>query len=573
MRAPFRAAGLASLLVLLAGPARLPAARAGDPRDELLRLVPDDVALCLTVTDLRGRAAKLASAPWVRRLLESPLGRAVTGSPEWRQLDKADEALRRKLGAGLARLRDDVFGDAVVLAFRLDRPGQQNQALLLLRARDPALLARLAERVNKDQMASGELKELLPHDYRGVRYWCRKKADGEAFYFMSGPLLALAGREELLREVIDRRLAPAGGRQASGAAAGLRGTEGALAALWLNPRAFDAELKDKAAHSSGAEARLLETFRTYWRALDGVTVALAVTPEPRLRLALAGRPEALPPAARRLLRAAGRPSELWERFPAGAVLVAAGSSDAAAFDEIVGDFLTPEAREARRRALQSTLGAVLGLDVFTDVLPRLGPDSGYCLADTPGGTGFPHVLVALRVRGGPRRAPVDRAVGRALEFFATLGVVHYNSTHKEAVKLRALKQGDVEVRYLAGAADWPAGLEPAFALKAGYLVLASSPAAVRRFRDGPASPPPAPGGEVPLLRLSLRDLARLLEARREGLVTFLAERNGVPAEAARRGLDGLLGVLALADRLDLTQRTEPGRVTWTLRLRVNRKEP
>jgi hypothetical protein len=573
MRAPPRAACLPFLLALLLWPALGPSAWASAARDELLRLVPDDVGLCLAVTDLRGHADKLLNSPWVKRLFQSPLGQELTASPEVRKLDKLEGVLRQKLDVDLARLRDDIFGDAVVFAYRFGPPGkrEQEQGLMLLRARDAKLLARLVDRINKEARQSGEVKELEPRDYRGVRYYYRKKGAEQQYYFVSGPLLALAGREELLKEVMDRRLAPAEGRKPSGPARGLRGTADALAALWLNPRALDAELREKATRSGGIEARVLQTFRGYWEALDGITVALVVGPEPELRLALQGRPEALPPACRRLLEVAAGPSELWERFPRGAAVTLAGRLDFAALDRVLADFLTPEADEARRQGLQRGLGAALGMDVFADVLPRLGPDWGLCVVDAPGRAAFPHVLFALRVRPGPEKAPVDRAVVKALQFFAELAVYGYNSTHKDVLRLKAHRQGPVQVKYLTGAGALPPGVEPAFALKEGYLVLASSPAAVERFGAAAAAPPPA--AEVPLLRLSLRELARLLQPRKKALAAFLAGKNHVPAKAVERGLDGLLQVLALADRLDLTQRSEPGQVTWTLRLRFDSQAP
>jgi hypothetical protein len=561
------------LLALWLGPALSPTAWASAARDELLRLVPDDVGLCLVISDLRGQTEKFVSAPWVKRLTGSPLGRALDASPEMRKLDKLEEVFRRKLGLGLDQLRDDILGDAVVLAYRFGPPGkpEQEQGLLLLRARDEGLLARLVERVTRDLKESGELKELEPRDYRGVRYYCGKKADRVDYYFVSGTLLALAGREDLLRAVMDRRLAPADGRPASAAARGLRGTEEALAALWLNPRAFDAELRDKEARADGLEARVLRTFRGYWRALDDITVALAVAPEPGLRVTLRGRPEALPPACRRLLAAAARPSELWARFPEDAVLTAVGRTDFAAFNGVVGDFLTPAVRQARRTDLQRTLGAALGMDLFQDVLPCLGPDWGLCVAEAPGRAGFPHVLIALRVRHGPTSTPVDQALVKALEFVAGLVAFEHNRSHDSRVRLQGLKQGTVAVKYLGGAGAFPGGAEPAFALKGGYLVLASSPAAVERFGAGRAAAPAA--ADVPLLRLSLRELARLLQERREPVTAYLADKNHLAPEAARGLLDGVLAVLAVADRLEVTQRAGPGRVTWSLRLSLDRKTP
>src|SRR5262249_28520349 len=157
------------------------------PRDQLLRLVPDDVALCLLVQDLRSHAEKLQAAPWVKRLLDSPFGKSLAAAPEMQKLTGLDAELRRTLQINLGQLRDDIFGDAVVFAFRQGPAGSagRDQALFLLWARSDECLAALVDRVNQEQQRSGEVKGQEARDYRGVRYYRRQEAKGDHFYFVS----------------------------------------------------------------------------------------------------------------------------------------------------------------------------------------------------------------------------------------------------------------------------------------------------------------------------------------------------------------------------------------------------
>src|SRR5207245_6085374 len=124
----------------------------------------------------------------------------------------------------------------------------------------------------------------------------------------------------------------------------------------------------------------------------------------------------------------------------------------------------------------------------------------------------------------------------------------------------------IEVKYLVNDESFPPGLRPAFALKDGYLVLATSPEAIRRFRGTPSETSARPIGEVPLLRLSLSGWCQFLRERGEPRLDYAAAKNQVSKEEASRRLDHLLVVLQLFDRVELKQHSEPGLVTLTLRV-------
>src|SRR5438046_2879287 len=127
---PFLLGLFFSLLAL--GPA------AGEsPRDELLRLVPEDSGFCVIVQDLRGHGEALAHSPLLEHVQKSPLGLVLNGAGELRQLFDLQKKVEDALKLDFVKLRDEVFGDAVVFAYRPGPPDNPKleQDLLLIRAR------------------------------------------------------------------------------------------------------------------------------------------------------------------------------------------------------------------------------------------------------------------------------------------------------------------------------------------------------------------------------------------------------------------------------------------------------
>src|SRR5437016_1646854 len=81
--------------------------RAATPRDELLKFVPEDVAFCVVLQDLRGHAAAVEASPLVEQFRASPFGKALADSHEARQLRKFQGHLQNLLGLDWPSLRDD----------------------------------------------------------------------------------------------------------------------------------------------------------------------------------------------------------------------------------------------------------------------------------------------------------------------------------------------------------------------------------------------------------------------------------------------------------------------------------
>jgi hypothetical protein len=547
---------------------------AAAPRDELLRFVPEDVGFCLVVQDLRGHAAAFLNSPFVEQLRESALGESIRKAKEFGDLVEIDKQLKNRLGMTGAQLRDDIFGDAIVIAYRPGPPGkpEEEQELILLRARTAKALADLIDAIHKESPAPDE------RAYAGTKYFRRVEGRKESFYLVRGPILVYSGQEDVLRRAIDCEAKAAPDAEPPVAKQlRLLGVDRALMAVWINPRAFDAELESKlkqVGQESPAHLAALTTFSTYWKALDSVGVALALEKEFSLSVAVRARTDQLPASARRFLAEASKPSELWARFPDNALVAAAGRFDLGAFFEVVGEFLTKETRQKLRGQLTG-LGAALDLDFVKDVLPSIGPDWGFCLT-APAATDkswVPSGVVAVRVSPGNKTAPLDRTLFSALKSFATVLVAAHNGANPDQpVNLKTVIQDKTEILYLSSsggfAAGLPPGFQPAFALQAGYLVLATSPDAVRRLA-APTSLAPDPAAEFPLLRVSLKDWRTYLREKREPLAAALAAKNQLGLEEARQSLDRVIAGLQFVDLVEIGQRTTKGQVTLTLHLRTN----
>jgi hypothetical protein len=549
------------------------------PRSELLRLVPEDVGFCLVVQDLRGHAEALSRSPFAAQLAASAFVKALATAPEMRQLQLADDNLRKYLDIDLVHLRDDIFGDAVVLAYRPGLSGKTEQGLLLVRARDPQLLAGLIDRLNKVQQESGDLRQLEVRRHKSAEYFRREESNRINYYYLRGPVLALATQEEMVQRVIDLdQQAPAReqSRDREGAVAlQLRrlGADRGLAALWINPQVFVPEIERQAALARGEDAAVRKAVLAYWKALEGIALSASIhQTDLEIVLAMRAREDRLPLPARKMFGGEAKASQLWKDIPANAVLALAGHIDTSTWAEFLESFLTDESRKDLHAALVRGPGAVLGKDLAKDILPFIGPDWGFYIAPPPSTDKdwFPHITWALRVRPGTSDPPVDRTLWNGLNALAMLAVLAYNSSHPEdGLTIRSISQGGVEVQYLSNVKSFPPGLQPAAALKDGYLVLASSPEAIRGFHARSSAEVPAtPAAEVPVLRFSALELRRYLQGRREVLAAHVAEKEHISKEEAGRRLDRLVAGLQPFDRLDLSQRSAPGQFSLILRVRT-----
>src|SRR5262249_6160505 len=81
-------------------------ARAASPRDELLRLVPEDVGFCLVIEDIRGHGTAFLASPFFKQFRSSSTAGRIVDSPETKKLSEIDQFLERNLHITSIQLRD-----------------------------------------------------------------------------------------------------------------------------------------------------------------------------------------------------------------------------------------------------------------------------------------------------------------------------------------------------------------------------------------------------------------------------------------------------------------------------------
>jgi hypothetical protein len=542
------------ILILLAWLVTVPfaAAQSAPFRYDLLSWLPDDFAICIVMHDLKGNAAHWEKSNWLRTFRFSLLGKSLLEGPEMQQLERVQADLKKNLDLDWPTLRDDLLGDTLVLAYS---PGPKNQpdeerGLILLHARKPDRLRQFIDRFNDAQKTSGELTDLADLQYHGHTYHRRKQGAKTQFYFVKDSLLVFTVKEELLHAFLDRRAAPAK-ESAWGKRFKKAGAEQAFLTMCVNPRALDAELVP-----SGKKD---DPFPSYWRALDAIFVTVAIKDEAEVRLSIQANTEQLPKWARSSFTQTAATSSLWDRFPEQSIATIATQTDFAGLADSLKLLMPEKDRKKLTSDWQGGIGAIVRLDLFKDLLPNIGPDWGICVLPSNDAKQLPQTIVALAVRPGSNAPPVDQTLVKALEIFASIAILDHNKNNPDApIRLETVSQGKVEVKYLAGDKAFPPGVAPAFALKDGFLLFASAPEAIARFRLREKKP--SERKETPLVRISTAELARLLGHRREHILSSL------PQKDAKQNLENVIALLGMFDRLTLSHHADAEQATWTLRL-------
>jgi len=526
-------------------------------RSELLALLPEDFAVCIVMHDLRGHAARWEQSDWLRTFRTSPVGKSFLNAPEVRQIDRWQSEMKKHLDLDWRTLRDEILGETLILAYS---PGPRNKSndergLLLLHVHNPERLVQVIDRLNEAQTRSGEVRLTELH-HKGNSYYRRVQTGKTQYYSIKGSLAAVATKEEIIQAFLDRRSAPA--KDNPWAKRFQRaGAESAIVTMFVNPRMLDAEVLQNSKKD--------DPLSGYWRALEAVFVTVTIQDDAELRISLQADAANLPEWAKSAFTQTTPASSLWQWFPERSILTIAARTDFAGAADALKLVMPEKDRRKLTNDWQGSVGALLRLDTFKEILPNIGPDWGFCVLLSKDAKQLPQTLFALAVKPGSKDQPVDKSLFKTVELFAGIAVLDYNKKNPNSIiRLKTVMQDKVEVTYLSNDKLFPLGFQPACALKDGFLLVASSPDAIMNFRLHDRRPDERK--ETPLLRLSAPELAKLLEHRREHILVNLTDRQQMSVEDAKKNLENLIGLLGMFDRLTLSQHGNASQASWSIRL-------
>ncbi len=572
MKRPLPLAVFTAAIVTFGMTAATPSALAA-PRDELLRLVPDEMSFCAVLQNLRDRAKKDSAVG--AALAELPFLKSRLDSPEIMKLLSIQQKLVTDLGITPEQLRDDFLGDAVVFAYRHGPPNkpEREQGLFLVWARDKALPARLLDRVNEMQKKSGELTELRTLEYKGQAYIERVKANhpgpGREFYFINDNLFVFSSEETVLKSVIERVgvVKPANEPPFWSIRLEQLGLDNALLSLLINPRSFDGDLAKSETSAKGPELAFLKEFRRCWKAFDGIGVYVDPGKSLELGVAVNVRKDALPQAAARWFGEIGKPSALWTIIPEEALFAFSVRTDFFALTEFVSSFCDNDKQKEMRVSIEGSLRPFLPEGGRPDqLLKGLGPDWGFWV-DAPHSedkTWAPQFLLAMKYQDSPEGKEAEKLVRNAVQVLTTIA----QFAAKE-LTVQTITEGNLEMKVLSDS-SFPEGVRLTFGVKNGYLLFAGSPNTIRRFA-APAGAANMP--ETPILRVSAAGWRKYLAEHKNEIAGSLSKWTAAPQADIVSQIDAALPALKTLDRFEIVVRSKKDQATLTLRLKTTASRP
>jgi hypothetical protein len=572
------------------------------PADDLLRLVPPDAAVVVTVEGLRDQIHAFTSSHLGTRLLQLPMVKAWFESEKYQQFERSRAQIEALVGANFTELRDELIGDAAVLALRFPpeaiADSSQARGLLLLHARDKGLLDRLINVVNTAQKQGGELAGVADRQRAGVTYQVREFPDParlpESYVAYEDGTFAFSNSEALIQGVIDRksRTKPDGGL---GDLPRFREVqrllpEKALARLFVDPRTIERLLAASPHPAKATDANILSLIERYVASVRCAGAALIWGDKSIvLNVVETLEPSKLDPWLQQWAGdtrpAAAAPTSV----PDTAVAFAAAHVDFAAVLAAISR-IVPEEYQPRLSNFEAVLnGVLMGQDMRTQVLPRLGPGV-FAYYDSPAGLDegksggvqtatepswpFPLVVVVPLSEDRPagalsgkssREEPSRAAVLAALE-----NALHTALAFSALDEKRGQGRSRIATRVVAGASVTT--LEPpipfAYAVDrarsrvilstsarsvARYLEMPQPPGIADRFRRFQAGAFPA---DQTFLCVDLDRLVGLGTQHRERLVEHLSARNSRQAGDVAKDLDQVLALSKLFQAVFITSRID-----------------
>jgi hypothetical protein len=544
------------------------------PRDEALRLAPDNFALVALVQNLRDHTAAVSASPFASWFPTTPLGKQLLGGANFKQITDSATPIFGALGITPADLLHDIIGDAAVFAFAPAAPNDATgeRSIIIVRPRKPDALAKVVERLNDLQTKSKELKALVEHKHAGETYHERQKPNGPSdFYCFCGGAFAFSSSEAEIKAVIDRDKSAARDKPCALVDRMTKlGVADAAAVLLVNPRPLDAELAAKVKSARPEEKAFLRKFAEVWTAVDSAALYFALDTGAELGLSVQFDPAKLPAGSKSWLVGERTPSAVWAAVPDDAIGAIAGRVKPNDVLTFLDSLNAGDDKPGVRETIEQALGPLLGRDKLPLVLDALGPDWGVWVQPPAKGLkdAVPAAVVAVKVQSnGPKGAEAEKALVQALDSGFLLARLGYNAKHKDQIELREEKDGAAVIKSLA-CDGFPAGFRPSFALKGGYLLLSTAPDAIRSFE--PPTTEPKPGGAVPLARFNANAARGYLSSHGAAMAKLLSAAGAGDEKDLGQQLATLAQALEPVEKVELVARGDATGVKLSIRVKPAR---
>ncbi len=413
-----------TLALILTGSECRAKVRSSGPAEDLFRLVPTDSGLTLAVEDLRGHSKQIRESALFQGLNQLEAIRSWRTSREGLGIEKTWNEIQASFGLTLEAIRDDLLGDAVILALQPGPPTQPDlaQGLLLVRPRDRELVARILKSLNEIQTRSGELDRVESRSRGNTTYMVRQFKAGQRppeFYiqFDDGPF-AWSNSEAMIHGVIDRKSANGQGLGNDPNFRKVRGglPERALVSLFVNPRLLERLMTENSTPAKAATDRLPALFARYLGAVSQLGFAVQWQDGFVFHSHEVLDPGKLEPWLKRWLTQPSAAPGSIPPIPPTAVAVVAANIDFAAVAEATRALIPEADRPSVANLTLVAKGMLLGHEPMTWLIPRLHHQVFVYLDVEPEPNGkptFPWVAIVgwSNQPGGDEPAgPIDNAL-------------------------------------------------------------------------------------------------------------------------------------------------------------------
>ncbi len=567
----------------------------GAAPESLVSLVPSDVGLCVEMDHLAQHGGRFQSGEFFRRLEFFP------PFAEWsNEYSKSVSLVLKRIANHLGESPDGflrkLFGRKVVLGAWPSDGGELNDGpgLILVDTEDAELLAKTIDTLCQG-MHPGD-KEDGPRqiEHAGSTYRVRSTGTGESQKFVYLTALdhigVLTNTESVMQAVLELHAGQTSPIESVGSLATYRDARqhvpsDSTITVFINPQRWNAhklfsEMVDEGFIPSGDAFRHLAN--GVWQASDYWVTGIQLGDDVRVKGFLHIDQSLLGDAYRDVLASLqGEPTFL-DRVPQNAILAMTGNVD---FGLLVKGVLAgkSDSDEVDLDTIRNlTRGMLLGLDLFDEVLPALGPEFGVYLVpeETTDEEIAPAWVAGIQTRSLPSDNGQGPSVGAALQnglktflSFAS-GFLNGQGQDSGTVRVNTTRVGVVEVTSLEGVAIWPKSVVATVAASDDFVMVGTSREAViqslqieredslgqcSRFRKVLAG-----GLENPsqIVYIDCRRMRKVLEQDGNAILNTVVRARRLDKELARRSLEQLGAVMALSDHLFGAIRVEESGIAY-----------